>query len=329
MAYRFKLSEPIKSGFQRIGLEQIQRAERELLQAASQETTIHETRKCLKRVRALLRLVRPGLRAKDFALSNAMFRQIGALLSEARDNQIMLQTIAKLEAHGARAPLQGLKRLVLAGRGDSSADMDPGLTAAAIDGLRQARTHFEGLRIAPSKFATLRRGLERSYAHGRRAMSAAYAQPTDEAFHELRKQVQLHWRQMQLLQRAWPEFCAARVAAARDLSQILGDDQDLSVLKAFLRRAPRDQIGLLESKAIRRAIRDSQRELREAAWPRVRRLFAERPRDIGRQFDVLWTSAKRIREDDHRQDNRAEPAGVDSEPAAPRINPNKKSSMAA
>ncbi len=288
MAYRFKLSEPIRNGFLRIGLEQIDRADRELVQAAGQETTIHETRKCLKRVRALLRLIRPGLRPADFENANATFRQIGALLSEARDNQIMLQTIAKLEAQGARAPLQGLKRLVLAGRGESSPEIDPGLTAAAIDGLKQAKTFFEALQIKPSKFATLRRGLERSYGHGRRAFSAAYSKPNDDAFHELRKQVQLHWRHMQLLERAWPDFCAARIFAARELSQILGDDQDLSVLKAFLKRAPKDQIGPFEAKTIRRAIRERQSELREAAWPRARRLFAERQQDLGGHIEVLW-----------------------------------------
>lgn len=325
MAYRFKLSEPIKSGFQRIGLEQIERAERELLQAAGHDTTIHETRKCLKRIRALLRLARPGLRPKDFEDVNSKFRQIGALLSEARDNQIMLQTIAKLEAQGARAPLQGLKRLVLAGRGDASAEMDPGLTAAAIDGLRQAKSHFESLPIAPSKFATLQQGLERSYTHGRRAFGVAYMRPHDDAFHELRKQVQLHWRHMQLLDRAWPDFCAARVAAARELSQILGDDQDLSVLKVFLKRAPKDQMGPFEAKTIRRAIRDRQDELRDSAWPRARRLFAERPEVLGRHIGVLWTSAKRIRDESRRE----EPAADDAKVTATLVKTDKKPSLAA
>lgn len=320
MAYRFKLSEPINSGFQRIGLEQIERAERELTHATGRETTIHETRKCLKRVRALLRLVRPGIKPKEFEATNEMFRQIGALLSEARDNQIMLQTIAKLEGQGARAPLQGLKRLIASSRGDGATVVDPGLMAAAVDRLASARTAFVALKLSPAKFITLQRGLERSYGHGRRAFKMAFARGNDEAYHELRKQVQLQWRHMQLLERAWPELAAARVSAARELSQILGDDQDLSVLKAYLKRSGADHIGPLEAKSIRGVIRERQNELRSAAFPRAQRLFAERPNDLGRHVGILWRSARLLRNEPR---GTAAPAD-DTATAVPPLKPDKK-----
>ena len=303
MAYRFKLNEPIRSGFLRIGVEQIDRAERELIQSRDHDRTIHETRKCLKRVRALLRLVRPGLEDKEYCHSNGLFRQLGAQLSEARDKQIMLQTITKLEAQGVSAPLQGLKRLLLAERNCGKSGIDPGLTAAAVAGLGQARRHFEILKVLQSSFKTLRRGLERSYGHGRRALRDAYSEPSDEAFHELRKGAQRHWRHMKLLAQAWPEFCEARVATARELSQILGDDHDLAVLKMFLKRVGTDEIGPAEARALRRAIRDRQNELREAARPRAKRLFAERPKDLGRHLEILWSSAQRIREEDRGEGN--------------------------
>lgn len=306
MAYRFKLNEPIREGFLRIGSEQIDRAERVLMQAGNDDTTIHETRKGLKRIRALLRLVRPGLEPNDFDQANALFRQLGALLSEARDNQIMLQTIAKLEAEGARAPLQGLKRLILAERDEEVSGIDPGLTAAAIAGLRQARAKFESLRLAPSRFAVLRKGLESNYSHARRAAASAFSKPHDEAFHEMRKGAQLHWRHMQLLERAWPDFCAARISAARELSQILGDDHDLAVLKIYLKRVRPGHIGPAEARVIRRAIRDRQDDLRETARPRAQRLFAERPGDLARHIDVLWASAKRLRLEERREEMSSE-----------------------
>lgn len=316
MAYRFKLAEPIQAGFQRIGLEQIQRAERELARAADHDATIHETRKCLKRVRALLRLARPGLKDKEFAAANERFRQLGALLSEARDNQVMLHTVAKLEADGARAPLQGLKKLIVAGRGGSdSAFADPGLAAAAISDLAEARSCFEELKLAPRRFDVLRDGLERSYRHGRRMMREAFNKGDDDSFHELRKRVQQQWRHMQLLENAWPQLCSARAAAARELSQILGDDQDLSVLKAYLRRVPRTQIGPLEAKSIRGAIRAQQKELRAAAAPRAQRLFAERPEDLGRHIAILWSSARNIGQFTRVHDGGA----VESQDAAPRL----------
>lgn len=295
MAYRFKLAESIKRGFQRIGLEQIERAERELLTVSDHEAAIHETRKCLKRIRSLLRLVRPGLKPDDFDTSNAAFRQLAGLLSETRDNQVMLQTVAKLEAANVQAPLQGLKRAILAARHTGEA-IDPGLLAAAVNGLREARQHFEGLKLSPARFSTLQDGMERSYGHGRRIVEQAFAHTDDELIHDLRKRVQQHWRHMQLLGNAWPDYAAARVGAARGLSQLLGDFQDLSVLKAFARGAPADHLGPFEAKAVRRVIRERQNELRAMALPHARRLFAEPADDLGRHFDVLWSSAKQMRE---------------------------------
>ncbi len=56
---------------------------------------------------------------------------------------------------------------------------------------------------------------------------------TDEDFHALRKSVQQHWRHMQLLSRAWPEALSARADEAKALSQLLGEDHDLYVLRSF------------------------------------------------------------------------------------------------
>ena len=97
MAFRFKLNEPVEKGFRRIGLEQIERAERQLSASESLEVATHETRKSLKRVRALLRLARPGLGDTVYRAENARFRDIGALLSSARDSDVLLETVTKLE----------------------------------------------------------------------------------------------------------------------------------------------------------------------------------------------------------------------------------------
>jgi hypothetical protein len=224
-------------------------------------------------------------------------RDIAALLSETRDNHVLLETIAKLEARKADAPLMNLKRLAFAGGSARGTVEDPGRTAAALAGLRAVDEQFAKISIEPANFSTLRRGYERTYMHARRAITGAYKQNASSAFHELRKDIQLHWRHTQLLSRAWPELMEAHAAAARELSQILGDDHDLAVLELFLARAPKGEIGKMEAKLLRKAIRERQNELRELAIPRLQRLFAERPTEMGRRIECQWKAAKRFRED--------------------------------
>ena len=61
MAYRFKLTEPFGKGVRRILLEQTELAGRKLGETRDHERAVHETRKHIKRIRALLRLVRPAM----------------------------------------------------------------------------------------------------------------------------------------------------------------------------------------------------------------------------------------------------------------------------
>jgi CHAD domain-containing protein len=132
-------------------------------------------------------------------------------------------------------------------------------------------------------------GIEDSYRKGRKALSAAYASPSDKAFHDLRKGVQTHWRQMALLSRAWPEEFAVRVAAARELSQMLGDDHDIALLKHAAEVLPAEHQHQVETLCEKR-----QTELRAAVHERAQRLFAEQAAAFGTRMAALWKSGRRI-----------------------------------
>lgn len=299
MAYRFKLNEKVRDGVVRIAHEQFDRARGQLAHSTEIERSVHETRKCLKRIRALLRLVRPGIKDETFKHENAALREIGGLLSEARDSHVLLQSIAKLEAERPDIPFINVRRLALAGARNGKVKEAPNRMGDALSALLLAQQRFDDLKIAPGNFAILQRGYERAYAHGRRATVVAYKQDSAHAFHELRKHVQRHWRQSQLLSRAWPEVMEAHAMTAREISQILGDDHDLAVLEAYVAGAPKGEIGKEEAKGIRNAIRERQQVLRALALPRLQRLFADPPEDLGRRVVCYWKTAKKINKEEH------------------------------
>src|SRR5512138_742089 len=89
MAYRLKLKEPLLKGVRRIAGEQLGNAAARLKSDSDIETCIHEARKSLKRTRALLRLVRPGLGDARFREANARLRDIARGLSAARDRDVV------------------------------------------------------------------------------------------------------------------------------------------------------------------------------------------------------------------------------------------------
>lgn len=302
MAFRLRIDEPIEKGFRRIGAEQIERARRQLAASADPATEIHEARKCIKRIRALLRLGREGLGEAVFRAENAHFRSIASCLASQRDDHVLLQTIVKLAAEdGERAgpALARLKEAVLARRPEAVADPDAGRRDADA-ALARALRRFRRLRIQPDSFATLELGLVRNYRKSLRCRDAAYAANTDDAFHEWRKCVQTHWRHMTLLSRAWPALFDAHIAAVRELSQILGDDHDLALLKARLAALAPGALSAEETRDIEELIQARQRALRRAAKPRGAMIFAERPKAIGRRLAAVWESAVAASRDESR-----------------------------
>ena len=290
MAFRFKLDEPIEKGFRRIGAEQIERARRQVMAASDPVSEIHEARKCLKRTRALLRLAREGLGEQVFQTENARFRTISAQLAPARDDHVMRETILKLAADAPahiQPAIQRLKVAILADLADQPAPDRSG----ALTQLDRALNRFRRLKIEPDDFHTLERGLERSYRRGVRLFAVAYHDQGDESFHDWRKGAQSYWRHMALLSRAWPEHFDAGVGVARELSQILGNDHDLAILKLRVGSLAPDALAANDRTAIERFICERQELLRRAARPRGDMIFSERPKAFARRIGAIWSAA--------------------------------------
>jgi CHAD domain-containing protein len=135
-------------------------------------------------------------------------------------------------------------------------------------------------------FDDLAPGFRRAYRRGRKAMRALDHASSDEGFHEWRKRVKDHRYHLELLRDLWPAQMKARRGEVKALGELLGDEHDLTVLRATLsaeRQRFGDGAGLLLELASRR-----QAELRAAMFPRVSRLFAERPKAMVRRYARYW-----------------------------------------
>lgn len=319
MAYRFKLDEGIEAGVRRIAAGEIERATSCLAAAdGDRVTAIHEARKSMKRIRALLRLVRPALGEAAFHRQNAYFRDTSALLAHTRDTQVLLETVTKLDARFENAPHASLKRLyaeIAAAHAAPEVAAEQAARDEAMRRLEAGRARVARLKLSDDGFAAIGEGLSASYRKARRAFARAYEKPDDEAIHDWRKGVQQHWRHMALLSRAWPELTDARHNAARRLSQILGDDHDLHVLRLRLETWTGAGLGARERRTVVRLAQRRQAELRALARPYGERLFADSPRHLAGRFAVYWTSAKALR--DLRAASQVETGAPEKPSAAP------------
>lgn len=296
MTYRFKLREPIAKGAGRIGLEQVEMAVKRLTTRQDAHAAIHDARRCLKRLRALLRLIRSALSEEDYRRHSRNLAEIGRELAPERDRAVMRETMSRIESRFGPLANSVAERVraQLAGRAEPQAGRAKARGRhELIATLQQAGDFLKRIQRRHIMPAHLGEGIERSYRRARRAYRQSYRKPSDDAFHGWRKAVQQHWRHMQLMSRAWPEVLGGRASEARELSRLLGEDHDLAVLAAFMEELAAD----VPANARRRIIghcRTLQAELRDLAKPRGARLFAEPARDLSARITLYWSAAEEI-----------------------------------
>ena len=142
----------------------------------SEDTTVHEIRKAIKRLRALLALMRGELGPKRYARENAALRDCARRLAGARDAEVMLDTLDALKKRHhsrlARSAAVGALRAQLLAEREAAAALairDPHVRSEVIGELHTVRARVErwGLHERPTKL--LAPGLERIYRRGRRA----------------------------------------------------------------------------------------------------------------------------------------------------------------
>lgn len=219
---------------------------------------VHEVRKDLKRARALLRLCDGPLSTRSAE------KRCGAAareLAHLRDADAAEETVARLRPRADADELAALDRLsaVIATRrtaGAEPAGLPRSLAQRVADQLQDVRAEVESWSFQEVTPAVLDAGLADSRAASARAYRRAAADGRMERFHDFRKAVKRELYQRELSGRPLERM---ERATLKKLADVLGELQDLDVLRGILRER-----GLWRGPA-KRLTRRTSRELKARA----------------------------------------------------------------
>ena len=297
MTYRLRDEDAPSAGLRRSAQEELDDAMRHLTEGldADPVVAVHEARKSVKKLRALLRLARRELGEETYARENAALRDAGRRLSETRDADVLLQTFDGLADRAVgHLPQTALTRIrgALRGRRRRASPATLRRLAGAVAGeLAVIRDRSAEWHLERDDWRLVARGLGRAYARGAAALPRTGSAPTVEELHDWRKRVKDLWYHTRLLKPIWPGVLEATAEEAHQLSELLGDDHDLAMLRerlttdpAFTEALPADLEPLIELIDARRA------ELLEQARLLGRRLYAEKPKAFERRMRRYWNA---------------------------------------
>jgi CHAD domain-containing protein len=295
--YRLKQGEPVPEGVKRIALGRIGHAIDELRgkSSSSPEEAIHEARKDMKKLRALLRLVRDEVGDETYRHENAHFRGAARELAGVRDADVMLATLDGLdERFSSDLPADaagGLRQALEAHKGSAADDTREEASAVVVEILEEARERVPEWPLERNGFAALEGGLRRIYRQGRRDWQAAHEDRSAERIHDWRKRVKDLWYHLAILEETWPAVMVALQQEAHELSDRLGDDHDLVVLLAYAHEHATALDGMERLRAFEELVQRRRDELQGEAFVFGDRLYADKPGVFVGRIAAWWDAA--------------------------------------
>lgn len=291
MAFRIKADQPIVDELRRIVRNEFRAALDELKGNGPDEQAILESRKSVKKIRAVLRLVRTDL-GEDFGVLNKRLREVSHSLASLRDVDATAETLDALRAHYptvittrvatvAGHTLQQRKR-----RAHGRAARARPRAAAALE--RTRKSTVRAIERA-GRFSVVWAGLTYGYQRARRAMKTLRPDSDATQFHTFRRYVKSHWYHMRLLARVHPT-ARARTRTLAQLETVLGDDHNLAVLRATILEDP-DRFGDARTTAlVLGCVVKYQTMLRQRALKLGTRMFKHSASEFRRSAGAWWRS---------------------------------------
>lgn len=284
--YRLQRDEDPVEGVRRVARGRSADALEQLRDGRDLATAVHQARKDLKKLRALVRLVRPSLGAERYRIENDRCRAAGRRLSGARDAEVALATLDDLRGRYRDAPATDALRKALATerRRHGGRTLRRGMDDAA-ELVERVEAGIDTWDLRTAGFELVGDGATRAYRRGRHLFAAVRDDPSDEAVHAWRKRVKDLWYHLRLLRDTDKPALKPMVARADELAELLGDHHDLAVLVDLARTLTPDDP---DTPALRALAARRQAELLDAALACAPAVYRRKPKAFRKRLEAAW-----------------------------------------
>ena len=200
------------------------------------DESVHEARKCSKRIRAVLRLIQYEIGDELFKKENYHYRDINRYLSEVRDITVVIEMFNNLIKD---KPEPFSKELInnlinckdkLIGRFFAEEDR----LTVVLNLLGKGRQRVKTMPVKKDDINVLFIGFISVFELCKKCMNIARKAPTTENLHEWRKQTKYLYYQSQVLEPFLPDELIIIKSKLDKLAEYLGEDHDLAELGNFL-----------------------------------------------------------------------------------------------
>jgi CHAD domain-containing protein len=239
------------------------------------EKAVHQCRRTIKRLRALLRIgiAVPGARVRPHDRRLRGAARILSPIRDASEAERMLSSV--LSSH---PELESLKHLEILTKERIDTDVSVKKARAKLQKAQQKFPDFFAARDSWT-VAALTTGIEGSYVRAATEFFRFSKKHTDKIGHDWRKEVQCLANQLNIIKPISSEFLARFSTQLKQLAGLLGQHNDLAVLRMRL-KARRKKLPKKTHATLKAVVKSDQRRLRRQAIKIGDELFGMSPDDF-------------------------------------------------
>ena len=284
---------PFGAEIKRILVEQTDRALWQLTTPGLEvDPAVHDARKCFKRIRGVVRLVRDEIGPDSYSELNALFRDAGRALSAIRTSAVLSETLEKVQERYPDAFTEQEMDLLLEKLRSHHQSLQEQvvpqetLFKQVAEEVRHGRARIKRLHLTGDFFPTS--DLNRVYSRGRKGLKRCQKDPSVPNFHEWRKRVKYLRYEVRVLTPAWEAVLGCVTEELVVLSELLGLDHDLADLHRTLSEHPELRVLGRESVKTLRLIENYRAELEVQSFSMGSRLYVEKPDAFTGRLRAYW-----------------------------------------
>jgi len=310
MKFRLRRGKPVRRVIRKLFAFHVERCRSLLAADESQVGRIHEVRKSIKRLRALVSLVGQGL-GSERRWFDRHLRDVNRLLSPVRDAESLREAFDRIAVADESPPDEfAVIRAVLWSWSDQHERPSDVAVERACRELSRIERRWKKARLKSRGWSLLEDNVRRTYRRCRRTVCKLPVQATAAELHELRKlvkQTQYHW---EFLQPLWPVRLQVELAELETLSDNLGAHHDAQMLREWLDQQAKFGLTGQAAQLLVQMLDRQQHQLEEAVRRTAPLVFAEPPRGISKRLKGYWRSWRRPTD---------EPASSERRPSQPTL----------
>ena len=292
MSFYLNADEGLLAGIRRIAHSELDKSIREIDdRELARHETVHQVRKRCKKLRGLVRLVRPAME-KVYKAENKALRDAARNLSDIRDATSIISTydnVMHLFSDQANQKSFASIRRELTARLSAIKDtlLDERLLVMRQQ-LVGVKTRVNDWSFDDQTFEPARAGLTKTRLQAVKALREAKKNPTTIRLHDLRKRVKYHWYHLQILQGLWPAAIDSLIIESGQLGDELGDDHDLAIFSETVLQLPEQFGSPHDVQVLQELINRHRQILQKTIFSRAAYLFTEDTEAFTLRLESYW-----------------------------------------